>query len=274
MMAYKTILYVMYDDEGNERRLGVAKGLAGRWGGSLVALHVTAPPVIPVGFAEGVAYLPPEVIEAQEATAARITEKMKEAYRRVCEPETVPARWRHENGELGTMATMAARTADLAVVGAVPMSGIDALAPSPAEHLALGAGGPVLVLPSAGADGPIAQRVVLGWNDSRESARALHDALGFLTEAKSVTVAAFGSAKELHVDDVMARLERHGVSAEAHVEEEADDAGAALLRIAADRGADMLVMGAYGRARLRELVLGGATRDVLRNATLPVLFSS
>lgn len=273
-MAYKTILYVMHDDAGNAQRLGVAKDLAARWDGGLVALHVTPIAVIPVGFAEGMAYLPPEVIEAQQTAAAGITEKMKQAYRDVCEPETVPARWHHEEGDVGTVATALARSADLTVIGAMPSTGIDALAPSPIEQLALGAGGPVLVLPKDPVKQPIGRRVVVAWNDSRESARALLDARGFLAEAESVTLAALGRAEELHVDEVLARLGRHGVAAERHVEDDAGDAGAALLRIAGDRGADLLVMGAYGRARLREMILGGATRDVLRKAHIPVLFSS
>lgn len=273
-MSYKTILYVMTNDAGNEQRLGVAKALAARWGGSLIALHVTPPAIVPVGFAEGIAYLPPEIIEAQQTAAAQVTERMKQVYREVCEPETVPARWRHEEGELGGIATRVARASDLVVIGAMPATGLDALATTPVEQVALGAGGPVLVLPQQQVAQPLGRRIVLGWNDSRESSRALQDSLGFLAEAESVTVAALGSAKALHVDDVVDRLRRLGVAAQAHVEGEASDAGGALLRIAAESGADMLVMGAYGRARLRELILGGATRDVLRDAGLPVLFSS
>lgn len=272
-MTYKTILYVMNDDADNQRRVGLAKELASRCGGSLVVLHVTQPVIIPIAFAEGAAYLPPEVIDAQQVAAAKVTERMKQIYREVCEPETVPSRWRHEEGELGAMANLAARAADLTVLGAMPTSGMDALAPTLVEQLALGAGGPVLVLPREGAAAVPGRRIVLAWNNSRESARALNDALGFLAAAENVTVAGLGSAKALYVDDVVARLRRHGVSAEAHVEAESGDAGTALLRIAADRGADMLVMGAYGRARLRELILGGATRDVLRTATISVLFS-
>ncbi|HMR30017.1 MAG TPA: universal stress protein [Geminicoccaceae bacterium] len=273
-MSYKTILYVMSDDAANQRRLGVAKELAGRCGGSLVVLHVTQPAIIPVGFAEGTAYIPPEIIDAQQAAAAKVTERMKQIYRDVCEPETVPSRWRHEDGEVGAMANLAARAADLTVLGTMPTSGMDALAPTLVEQLALGAGGPVLVLPRDGVQSPPGRNVVLAWNNSRESARALQDGLGFLTAADRVTVAGLGSARDLYVDDVVARLQRHGVSAEAHVEADASDAGAALLRIASDRGADLLVMGAYGRARLRELILGGATRDVLRNAPISVMFSS
>jgi nucleotide-binding universal stress UspA family protein len=272
-MTYKTILYAMQDDAGNEARLGIAKALARRWGGSVVALHTTAPAVIPVGFAEGVGYLPPEVIEAQQAAAARVTEKMKEAFRRVCEPVDVPARWRHEQGDLGGVGSKVARSADLTVVGAMPTSGIDALAMSPIEQLVLGTGGPVLVLPAGWSEPTIGRRVVLAWNDSRESARAMHDARGFLGEAEAVTVAALGEDVEAGLADVVAALKAHGIAAEPHSEADAGDAGGALLRIAGERQADLLVMGAYGRARLRELILGGATRDVLRNAALPVLFS-
>lgn len=272
-MSYKTILCCLADDPGNEARLGVARAMAARFGGALVALHVTPPPVVAVGLAEGAAYVGPELYEIERAAAAQVTERMKEAFRKVCEPATVPAQWRHEDGDPGYIAASVARAADLTIAAIEATTGIDALAPSVAEQLVLGAGGPVLLLPQGCAEPPGARRAVVAWNGAREAARAARDALPLLVEAEAVTVAALGEGPGKSLQDAAAMLSRHGVHTETHVEPFEGDAGATLLRLVAERGADLLVMGAYGRARLRELVLGGATRAVLRGSTVPVLFS-
>lgn len=274
-MGYKTILYVASDDAGNRERLRIARSLAARWQGRLIVLHITPPAIIPVGFAEGLAYIPPEVIESQQASAALITEKMKEDFRSVCEPfGDVPAEWRHGQGDPSTTAIRAALAADLTVIGAAPTTGIDALARSLVEELILGSGGPVLVLPADWSEARIGRHVVLAWNRSREAARSLHDSRGFMREAEKTAVISLGEAYADSVADVVASLQAHGIAAESDSRPDDGDAGNVLLGIAADRGADLLAMGAYGRARLRELILGGATRDALRQAKLPVLFSA
>lgn len=272
-MSYKTILCCLADDPGNVARLGIAKAVAARFGGELVVLHVTPPPIVAVGLAEGAAYIGPELYEAERAASAKLTERMKAAFREVCEPATVPAHWRHESGDPGFVAAAIARAADLTVAALEAPSGLDALAPSVAEQLVLGAGGPVLLVPAGQAEPPAARRVVVGWNGAREAARATRDALPYLRGAHAVTVVALGEGPARSVRDAAAMLGRHGVTAETHEEPAEGDAGATLLRIAAERDADLLVLGAYGRARLREVVLGGATREILRSARIAALLS-
>ena len=141
------------------------------------------------------------------------------------------------------------------------------------EELVAAAGVPVLVLP---ADTPehLGRTVLVAWNGSREAARAAHDALPFLTRgAGLVVLCAVGEDAARHLDDAATMLARHGVPVRAERVPGSDaGAGEILLARAAAHGADLLVMGAYGHARLRELVFGGATRDTLRQARLPVLF--
>ena len=118
-------------------------------------------------------------------------------------------------------------------------------------------------------------RIIAGWNGSREAARALHEALPFLCGAQRVVLCAIGKEAARDLEAAVAMLKRHGAPVEAQAIDQPDgDAGEALLAQAAALGSDLLVMGTYGHARLRELVFGGATRHVLRAATLPVLFGS
>ena len=132
----------------------------------------------------------------------------------------------------------------------------------------------MLLLPARAVGETIGRRAVVAWSGSRETARAAHDALPFLVESEDVMVAALGKSAAASVDHAVAMLARHGVRATRRVEEGADDAGRRLLAIADDLGATLLVMGAYGHTRLRELVLGGATGDVLSSAQIPLLLSS
>src|SRR5262249_46036699 len=140
--------------------------------------------------------------------------------------------------------------------------------------LVLAAGGPVLLLPKEPVGEPLGQHALVAWNGSREAARAAHDALPLLVEAESTTLVALGESATTSLDAATAMLARQGVRVTARAEAGSDDVGHRLLRLAYDVGADLLVMGAYGRARLRELVLGGATRDVLSSATIPLPLSS
>jgi nucleotide-binding universal stress UspA family protein len=138
-------------------------------------------------------------------------------------------------------------------------------------------GKPALVLPYIH-QGPVkAQTMLLTWKSSPQAARAAAAALPWLQRARQVHVAAWhdhasdGSHTAL---DIEAWLRHHGVNAVVHHEAPAGrDLGDLMLSVAADVGADLMVMGCYGHSRTREWLLGGATRTVLRSMTLPVLMS-
>jgi nucleotide-binding universal stress UspA family protein len=122
--------------------------------------------------------------------------------------------------------------------------------------------------------------VVVGWDASREAARAVRDALPLLTQAKVVEVVSVNPrpADLGHGDvpgaDIALYLARHGVNVEVQrIETRELDVGNALLSHVASEAADLLVMGGYGHARLREIMLGGATRTILHDMTVPVLMS-
>jgi nucleotide-binding universal stress UspA family protein len=152
-----------------------------------------------------------------------------------------------------------------------------------AEHVVLQCARPTLVLPYAGHVGTLGERVLVAWNDSPEAARALADTLPLLCQARTVTVMRceapgaalddLGGAMRAKLESLRRWLAWHGVDAEVRLEVSTMDAGNALLCRAADLGADLLVMGAWGRARWTERMLGGATRTLLDTMTVPVLMS-
>ena len=121
---------------------------------------------------------------------------------------------------------------------------------------------------------------MLCWNASREAARAASEALPLLKAAKQVIVLIVGPqtvADASSVEpgaNVAAWLSRHGVKVTVQRDTSADaDAGSAILSHAADHDADLIVMGIYGHSRLREMVLGGASRTLLSSMTVPVLMA-
>jgi len=138
-----------------------------------------------------------------------------------------------------------------------------------AEAVVIDSGKPAIIVPYAGDFAQIGRTVLVAWKRSREAARALAAALPLLRAAQRVHVAAWGENPR----DIEQLLHRHGIDPTFHAEPavNGDTAGALILSRAADLGADLLVMGCYGHSRMRELVLGGASRTVMDSMTLPVL---
>jgi nucleotide-binding universal stress UspA family protein len=134
----------------------------------------------------------------------------------------------------------------------------------------------VLMVPYAGNFPDAGKRILAAWNGTREAARAFADALPFFTVAAEVTVLTVnpaGDAAPMEAD-VKRWLMQHGVRGATRIAHtEKIEIADVLLSAAADMSADLIVMGAYGRSRLRELILGGATHGILRHMTAPVLMS-
>ena len=272
-MTYRTILLELLDDPQNDGRIECARRLAQRFDAELVGLHVSPPPFLPLGFGEGAAYVGPEAFEAQREANRLVRERVEAAFRRLCDPAKMAVRDVYEEGDAGQLLAEAARGADLTVLAQEGGTGLEVLAPQPIHHVILSAGGPVLVLPRAGLGADLGIRVAVAWNGSREAARAAKDALPFLAAAEAVTLLAAGEDAAATLDAGTNLLKRHGAKVTARQIELGQAHGATLLDAAAAEDADLLVMGAYGHSRLREIVLGGATREVLRGARLPVLLS-
>jgi nucleotide-binding universal stress UspA family protein len=142
------------------------------------------------------------------------------------------------------------------------------------------AGRPVLIVPNAGVHSRVGERALVAWNGRREAARAVFDALPILRGASDVKVVWVNPqsererAEDIPAADICTALARHGVKCEA-TEQVAPRGGVGetLLARAREMGADLLVMGCYGHARLREFVFGGASRHVLGHMPIPVLMS-
>ena len=147
------------------------------------------------------------------------------------------------------------------------------------DSLALGAGRPVVIVPNYGRHERPPRIVTVAWNGSREAARAVADALPLLQQAEAVNVLTVRDGRPLpegHLPDteIAAALARHGVKVDlADIVATEYTIGEEIRVRAIDRGADLIVMGCYGHSRMREFALGGVTRHMLREMTMPILFS-
>jgi len=280
-MSYKDLLVGLDSDASARERIEIAAALAERFAAHLVGLYPLPMPEAPRHFG----YYDPALLnpffEELRARARDAADKTREVFEHIASLHGVSAEWREIPEGADADPAVHARYADLAIFGQLePDSGEpDMIRPRP-EQVTLASGRPILVVPYAGNFPNLGRRVVIGWNASREAARAVNDAMPLLTAAEIVSILTIDPREgprahgELPGADISLHLARHGVKAEIERTVSADlPVGEVLLSRAADLGADLLVMGAYGHSRARELLLGGATRSLLRSMTLPVLMS-
>lgn len=277
-MTYKTLLVHLDTSNRVQARLEIALRFARRFDAHLTGLFATFMPD-PRGFhamAGSASWF---------ETQRKLHEEQRGATERIFRAELqragVKGEWIAASQSAEPSVVAHCRYADLVILGQDdPDDPQTYIADRFPESVVMASGRPVLMLPYAGHHEAVGSRVLVAWNGSRESARALYDAMPLLAGAQRVTVARIntpGSGAPMRAPgtDVTATLARHGVNASyAELRNDIDEtSGDALLSFAAGEGYDLLVMGAYGHARWKERVLGGVTRTIVDSATVPVLMS-
>ena len=256
-------------------RATAALDLAQRYGARLVGVSVR-PPIDPFVYAEGAAaqvYAELQAIrERQLAEGAKLFRALVEdgAYRDKSE-------WRQVDQPVAAALATQGHYADFVVMSqGDPEANSGSETGLPAE-VALASGGPVLVIPFKGAPQPIGRRVLVAWNGAREAIRAVRDAFGLLQEAYEIRVLTIlePGVQSTAAGDLARFLGRHAMRAPVDTCSLTGDlsVGDIILDYATARGSDLIVSGCYGHSRLREAILGGATRTFLRSMTVPLLMS-
>lgn len=275
-MALKNLLVLVDNTKAAATRIAYATSLAAKHDAHLTGLYVKAPIHIP-GYA--MAQMQAEVREMQQRFLAEGAEEAHKLFNEIVHREGRDDRsdWRVARGDAETAAEVLVRYADLVIAGQLdPAEGARPDTVDPGD-LILACGRPVLLVPYAYKLETVGERIMVAWSGTRESARAVADAMPLLEAASHVTVMAVNPEPELGDEpcaDISLHLARHGVDAEAaHLHVEDITPADAILSRAVDLSIDLIVMGGYGRSRLRELVLGGVTRHMLQHMTVPVLMS-
>jgi nucleotide-binding universal stress UspA family protein len=283
---YKDLLVHLDEGARSSTRLKVAVDLAKRSAAHLTGIFVIDIPGSDLFYGAGMPYAGgggmSDMVNSLRADASARADAVGEDFREAIRREGLEGEWRVVDGDTVALLALHARYADMTILGQPndeePYKGPSADAVL--VNVMMSSGRPVLAVPYAGRFEHIGDRVLIAWNASRESTRAVNDALPLLRGAKMVTVLAVNPKHgiEGHGDvpaaDIALHLARHGVKAEAaHTIAKDISEGDALLSYAADLGADLIIAGGYGHSRAREMVFGGVTRTLLQEMTVPMLLS-
>lgn len=278
-MSYKTILVHLTDERRARSSLALAIRLAEKFEAHLIGLYVfpsfRLTPPVPLPFGA-------EVAGQIRAGLKKEAESVKAVFDEMTARKPFVAEWRSittEQRPPDQVVLDHARAADLVIASqSDPDWKWSDILDFP-ETLAMGAGRPVLVVPNFGRFENLPRVITIAWNGRREAARAAADAMPLLKNAEAVNVLCVRDGKPLpegHLPDteIAASLARHGVKVDlADIIATEYTVGEEIRMRAIDRGADLLVMGCYGHSRFREMAFGGVTRHMLREMTIPVLFS-
>jgi len=276
-MGYRRIAVHLDNTERSEARMRLASGLASRFSARLLGFFAECDPYL----ANLASRLPAEMFRKSGGDA-------EQAFRAEARRQGIDVDWGlvavRRDSALTDALVAQCRLVDIAILGQFQPEApgmADSGVPSDlAERVVLRAGRPLLVIPYAGAHTEIGRRILVAWNGGREAARALNDALPFLTQADEVIITAIVPVDQERPanDDICAGvahyLRAHGIDAKTEVRvSEKGRTMEMLLSSVVDQGADLLVVGAHGNYCAPDLPQGSGTKYILGNMTVPVLMS-
>lgn len=279
-MAVRDLFVQVDEGLGTRARLNATWALAECFGAHVTAFFVIAEPFMRGGAGH---HMPTEVVRAHLSRVEADAEAVFAAAREEANRRGIGLETRHEAGSLDRLPGILARNArnaDLVIVGEPNPERRGADETLLVESAFMDTGRPALVVPEGGAREMPPKRVIVAWDGSREAARAVHDALPLLSLAEDVIILIVDPEKlgprfgQQPGAGVQTHLVRHGVRARVKQVASGGTAIAELILAQAnEEGSDLIVMGGYGHSRLREMMIGGATRHMLERMTLPVLFA-
>jgi nucleotide-binding universal stress UspA family protein len=276
MNAIKSILVHADASAQTVMRLHAATALASTHGASVRALYAVLPVYMQYPYSLSISAEATALLQQVEDERS---ERARALFASAASDARMPVEWASTTGDPVLAFTRAAACSDLAIIGqSDPDNELRADVRSDfVPSVIIGSGRPTLVLPHRYQGNAIGRTALLAWKPTREAAHALAGALPLLCSADKVHVALWNEGEDASTDDradIERYLRAHGITPEVHgYGPESRDVGEYLLSLASDVAADLLVMGCYGHGRMREWVLGGATRSVLRSMTVPVLMA-
>ncbi len=272
-MGYKSIGVSMALGSSNRACLTVAAELAERFNARVIGMAATILPA-PLYYTDG--SYGAELLEREGAGLRKSLANAEAEFRHALDGRIKTSEWRDSLTIAKDFIPAQARSVDIVVTAAQQDEDSDPYAMASPSDLVMEAGRPVLVVPASTTWLDL-RRILVAWKDTRESRRAVADALPLLQKAEEVTVAEVCDAlnepmASERANDVAAWLLRHGVAASAITKEDTNTPEN-LESIASDMGAGVIVAGAYGHSRLRQWVLGGVTQHFITRPSRCVLLS-
>ncbi len=277
-MAYKEIVIHLDGSKGQEAFVKTVAGFARKHNARLVGVYAGTAFELPA-YIE--AQLPPEVLDTHLKQVEETAEDSMNAFRKMAEAEGVPFDVRRGDSQIAESICLHSRYADIAAIMQPNKEDDGAGARRDvADHVVLGAGAPVLMVPHRWTSDTIGKKIVVAWDGSMQAARAGRDAMPLLHDADEVHVLTVGPKPgargigDVPGADYTQYLASHNVEVELkNIKPAGQSVGDAILEYCRDIKADLLVSGGYGHARIGELILGGVTDTLIERATIPLLMS-
>jgi nucleotide-binding universal stress UspA family protein len=273
----KDVMVRLDGSVADELRLAAVATIAQTFESHVIGLFLNRLPMIVPAEWDGItAVHTAQIVEEARKAGDKVEAMLTERLARLQSPVEIR---RHDTFD-DTMASTAARearTADTFV--ALRPNGAPKEPDQLIESVLFESGRHLFLVPDGKTERVSFDNVLIAWNGSRESARALAEAMPYLHQAQAVTVVSVvdGPLVEenaLRGKDVVQHLKHHGVDAELRqIVRKGGDAGTIILNEAKKRKADLIVMGGYGHSRLREWLLGGATYTLMHEAPVPLLLA-
>jgi nucleotide-binding universal stress UspA family protein len=277
-MALKRIFVAASGGTASNGAVETACGIAAHVGAAIEGFHVKVDPAQVVALAADGYNMPisGDWIDKLVDDTEKLADATKAAFAATAKRRGLAASaasWRVETGHAPFLVAHRARFFDLVVLGRSERV-IDRPHTDAIEETLVHSGRPVLLAPAKAPD-TIGTKIAIGWNGSAEAVHVLASSLALLEKAQSVWVVTVGEASDDDPAALLDYLKAHGVSATHRqvLPMKGVGPGEQVLAEARDLGADLLVMGAYGKRPWRELLFGGATRQVISTSLLPVLLA-
>jgi len=278
-MSYKDILLICDDSGASDFRIQTTLLLAKVFHAHVTGIHLTpysTPHASSSGFVKVIDYLSSDKLESAHETA----ELIKTNFENKASELDVPYNWKCTDGIDKQFIIDHARYADLVVLPQGYSSFAEKTPKRIDDYLTIYMGRPSVVIPDLNKVFYLPKKIIIAWDESQEAARSVHDALPFLEYAEDVQIVSVSDTpieektSIIYTDDLRNHLERHGINADVTIANELEEGiGHTILKNAIEYDADLIVMGAYGETRLKEIVLGGVTRYLLNDTTIPLFLS-
>jgi len=278
-MTLRTILVSLTSTATARQLLDAAAVLARRDNAHVIGLYVTESLVVYPDIAMHI----PEVSYQDFAASQRAhAQEVKAIFDSFAAAQDFATEWRKISSESGFLADSiigCARSVDLVVIGQEDEGEDRPTINNLQERVIKESGRPVLVIPRDHEAKTLGENIVLGWSETREAARAVHDLIGMANPDANLRVLRIGkppgnTLSDHAANDLAVALSRHGPNVElVHRDKDGEKISDVLSQEAFEMGADMMATGAFGHSRAYDFVIGAATRSLLSEARLPVLFS-
>lgn len=278
-MSYRTILVHVDDSRHAGKRINIAANLALKNKAHVIGTAMTGMSDLVYPGAIGTPGIPNfgPLLEALRERANRTLAAFDSAMQKAG-VASFEKRLIHD--EAGPGISLQARYCDLIVIGQTdPHDQAPAVEADFPEFVVMNSARPVLIIPYSGQFGTVGKKALIAWDGSLAATRAVANAIPLLKHADAVEVVVFNPEEQTGIHgeqpgaDIGLYLARHDIKVNVSQQTISIPVGEALLSLASDLGTDLIVMGGYGHARFREILLGGVTRTILASMTVPVLMS-